>query len=418
MSCCSHKDRTVKLCYVTAIPETQFRFLDGQNAFMKAHGFQLHSICSQGDFLHELETRDGVSTYPVSISRKISPVSDFVSLLRLVSQLRSIKPDILHVSTPKAALLAALAGKFAQVRSIIYYARGSATENERGFKRLLYRLLERLTVKLSDKTICVSPSLLPFMRSEGILNREEGIVAAQGMSNGINIEVFDPTRLFSESVYSPQVLQWKIEGRPIIGFVGRLAVDKGIGELETAWRSLKMSHPDARLLLVGGWDTSAPVSEDVKRRLEQDDHVCLTGVVTDVVPWLKEIDILAFPTHGTEGFPNAVAEAAAMEVPVVGSQVIGVVDAIVHETTGLIIPKQDSVSLTTAISEYLDNPEKRRSHGTNARQRIVEKFQRNCIWNGLLDIYKDVLKERGASGLANQLSEPVDDTNRKSQRAA
>jgi glycosyltransferase involved in cell wall biosynthesis len=418
MSCHTRQGGAVNLCYVTAIPETQFRFLDGQNAFMKRHGFHIQSICSPGRFLQELEMRDGVSTYPVAISRKISPLLDLVSLFRMVLLFRSIKPDILHVSTPKASLLGALAGRLACVPLIIYYVRGSVTENERGVVRALYRWLEWLTARLSDRTVCVSPSLLQFMRNEGIVDSTEGTVVADGMSNGIDIDLFSPSRVFDDSIYCQQVLQWKNEGCDIVGFVGRLAVDKGINDLEIAWRNLKTLHPQVRLLLVGEWDMVAPVPSDVRKRLEQDEHVFITGVVNDVVPWLKVVDILAFPTHGTEGFPNAIAEAAAMEIPVVGSDAIGVVDAISDGITGAIIPKKDPDSLATFIGEYINNSDKRKCHGINARLRVVEKFQKSRIWNSLLHLYKEFLEEQELSALADSLNHTDDDKENICQRVA
>lgn len=403
---------------MTAVPETQYRFLAGQNEYMKRHGICIHSICSPGKYLLKIEQRDGAHVYPVSISRKISPILDFISLVRLVFLLRSIRPDILHVSTPKASLIGAVAGKLARVPSIIYYVRGSATENERGLKRMIYRCFEWLTAKLSDQTVCVSPSLLKFMRSEGIVRESEGTVAADGMSNGIDIDVFNPTRVYKQSCYCQQIIQWLDEDCEIIGFVGRLASDKGIGELEQSWQSLKKDYPNLRLLLVGEWDKIASVDRDVISRLKQDEHVCLPGVVADVVPWLKVIDVLAFPTHGTEGFPNAVAEAAAMEIPVVGSDVIGVVDAIVDGETGVIIPKNDSRALTDAIAGYLDDPMKRKADGARARLRVIEKFQRIRIWKSLLRIYQEALCDQGLGELAGQLDDGADDNKSQSQRAA
>ena len=183
-------NRPVKLAYVTTLPVSQWGFLQGQNRYLADNGFEIHAIASPGKFLDKLAERDGSTVHAVPISRTISPLQDLVTLARLVVVLRRIRPDLLHVSTPKAALLGAIAGWVARVPIRVFCFRGSITEPASGWRRRLFRRLEWLTARLCTQTICVSKSLRDFARSESIIGPAEGMVAAHGMSNGINAARF------------------------------------------------------------------------------------------------------------------------------------------------------------------------------------------------------------------------------------
>lgn len=380
-----------RIVFITAIARTQLSFLRGQNPFVARAGFQMHAIASPDESLHELHRRDGVQIHPVKISRKIAPLSDIISVIRLVRVLRRVQPTILHVSTPKAALLGAVAGLFALVPIRLYLVRGLATENARGVRRLAYRCLERLTSRLCHRTLFVSRSLESFARSEGIVSERSSYgVLANGMSNGINVDRFQP----GPSRFGPPESDVR-EGQPVIGFVGRLAKDKGIEELAGAWSRLRDEFPDARLLLVGDWESEDPVSNDIRRQLEQDPRVEITGFVDDVVPYYRRMSLFAFPSHGTEGFPNAPMEAAAMALAVVATRVVGCVDAVVDGITGTLVSPRDAAMLTDAIRQYLARPAVRRSHGAAGRIRVLREFRQERIWQAACDEYVQLLESRG-----------------------
>lgn len=376
--------RPVRLAYVTTLPITQFLFLRGQNEYMAAHGFELHAICSPGSLLERLAERDGVRTHPVPISRRIAPRDDLATVTRLYRVFRRIRPDIVHVSTPKAALLGALAARAAGVPVRIYFVRGTATEGARGRARAMFRSLESLTARLCTAVICVAPSLLRFMREEGILAPGQGMVPASGMSNGVDAARFAP----ADEARDPHA-------PPVIGFLGRLAKDKGIEELAAAWAMLRDRFPQARLLIVGPWEVEDPVSPECRAALEADPRVELAGKTEDVVPYFARMSIFTYPSHGTEGFPNGPMEAAASGLPVIATQVVGCLDAVVHGETGALIPPQDAQALAEALAAYLEDPALARAHGRAGRDRVRTEFRRERIWASLLGEYRRLLAEAG-----------------------
>ena len=370
--------RPLRLACISTVPITQFYRLDGQSAYLTSHGIEVHVIASPGTYLDRIAERDQVPVHPVEISRPVAPVSDLMTLLKLVRTLRTIQPDIVNVSTPKAALLGAIAARIARVPHTVFLVRGLVTETASGPMRRLYRAAERLTARLSDTVICVSPSLLEFARRESIVDRDPGLVIASGMSNGVDADRFREAHDVGR------------QEAPVVGFVGRLAADKGIEDLAGAWPAIRSSHPDARLLLVGNWEDTGSVSSQTRESIENDPSVKVTGFVEDVVQFYEQMSVFVFPTHGSEGFPNAPMEAAASSLPVVATETVGCVDAVVEGTTGTLVPRGSPDRLAEAVIGYLNDPDLRLEQGRAGRVRVETEFRQELIWEGIADVYQEI----------------------------
>ena len=80
------------------------------------------------------------------------------------------------------------------------------------------------------------------------------------------------------------------------------------------------------------------------------------GDQEDTVPWFQAIDTFVLPSYANEGIPQALLQAMACGLPVIGSRVGGIPEIIVENETGLIIPPKDITALASAIERLLDNP--------------------------------------------------------------
>ncbi|HWF86445.1 MAG TPA: glycosyltransferase family 4 protein [Vicinamibacterales bacterium] len=383
---------------MTTVPITQWGFLRGQNDFLADKGFEIHAISSPGAYLEALADRDKVATHPVPIARTISPLQDLASVWKLFRVLRKLRPAIAHVSTPKGALLGAVAAYAARVPVRIYCLRGSITEPASGLRRMIFRSVERFTARLCHQTICVSESLLDFARTESILPKRAGMVAAKGMSNGIDVDRFDAGSVDPAGMRAlPESLQRVAQDRStiVIGYVGRLARDKGIENLWQAWTTLREAYANAHLILAGSWEEEAKVSPECRRALESDARVHIVGHVEDIVPYYRLMSFCVFPSFGSEGFPNAPMEAAAMRLPVIATRVVGSVDAVDDGVTGMLVPPRDTSALLETMRTYLGDPDLRRRHGDAGCVRVRRDFRQEAVWEALHQEYVRLLRERG-----------------------
>ena len=132
---------------------------------------------------------------------------------------------------------------------------------------------------------------------------------------------------------------------PTLGLLGRMIADKGILELV---EELARSPSCWGRLIVVGDEQDAQYAATVRARISAlglGDRVTLRGYVSDIGPFLDEIDVLVVPSIGTEGQPTVIVEALARAVPVIVRRPIWSSDF-----EGLsVLPYSDHLELAEAI---------------------------------------------------------------------
>jgi len=122
------------------------------------------------------------------------------------------------------------------------------------------------------------------------------------------------------------------------------------------------------------------------RALESDPRVVVTGWTDDPRPCYAAMDVLVLPS-AREGLPVSLLEGASMRLPIVGTRVTGIVDAVTDGETGTLVPAGDVDALREAISRYLGDPSLRRQHGDAGRERALRLFQRDRICEAFYQEY-------------------------------
>ncbi len=371
-------------------------FFRGQLAFMRNNGFQVAMCSSPGEELNEISAKEGVEAFEVSMEREIRPLQDLVSLWRLYRLMRAYRPTIVNAGTPKAGLLGMLAAQMARVPVRVYLLRGLRIETAAGFKRLVLWIAERLASVCANKVVCVSESLKAAFVSQSLARADKTLVLAAGSSNGVNTERF---HVDQDAIKKARLLRGELgipADAPVIGFMGRLTRDKGIIDLVRAYQIVLRKFPRAWLLLLGDLEHGDALPQETVGWLRSHSQVAMIPSVADPTPYYAMTHILAFPSH-REGCPNVPLEAAAMELPVVGFQVTGVVDAVQNGVTGTLTSPGDVESFAAALVRYLDDPPLRSKHGMAGRRRILKLFRQETLWRHWADLYGRLLDENGLS---------------------
>lgn len=388
----------IRLVHVTTVPISLI-FLRGQIEFMRERGFAISAISSPGRGLELLDESERLEVYTVEMPRRITPFQDLKAILRLRRLIRQIDPHIVHSHTPKGGLLGTLSATLAGAPVRIYHMRGLPVETATGLKRFLLSLAEKVSCRLADQVISVSPSLQDVAVHRLKLCPPGKIkVLARGSGNGVDANgKFNPGRVGEDARREVRARHGIPPDATVIGFVGRVTKEKGIVELADAFRRLADEFPGLHLLLVGPFEDQDPVPDDVKAYLETDPRIHLTGMVTDSPPHYAAMDVAVLPTY-REGFPNTLLEAAAMGLPVVATRVTGCVDVVVDGVTGSLVAVRDAEALAAGLRRYVTDPALREAHGRAAREHVLANFLPDAIRQALYHEYLRLLRVKGIAG--------------------
>jgi len=178
--------------------------------------------------------------------------------------------------------------------------------------------------------------------------------------------------------------------------VGRLEPVKGVRELLAAMPAVLSGHPKAKLLMVGRGSLEGFVRE--RARSLPSGKVIL---VTDFLDGLSKrnhyalADLCVFPSL-YEPFGIVGLEAAAMgRAAVVGAAGTSGLREIVESPaaprpTGVHVNARDSADIAWGINLALEDEERLRAWGENARQRALTQFSWRRAAEKTLEIYKRV----------------------------
>lgn len=171
--------------------------------------------------------------------------------------------------------------------------------------------------------------------------------------------------------------------------LGRLCVEKGIGELLSVMPALKEKFPGCRLYLAGVWE------DDKLKKLakELDDCVTYLGWITgeEKKKYLEECDIFVLPSY-FEGQPVSVLEAMSYACVVTASDVGGIPSMITNGETGILVQPKDKAGLQAGLAKALSEPELCERMGTAAKQKVEKEFSMKANMDRLLQIYERLIR--------------------------
>lgn len=391
-----------KLVRVTTIAASLDKLLEHQLAFMQQY-FEVVAVASDDPVLQRVGAKEGVRTKGINLTRKITPLQDLKSLWRMYRFFRSEKPEVVHTHTPKAGTVGMLAAWLARVPIRLHTIAGLPLLEATGKKRTLLNWVERMTCFFATRVYPNSFGLKEIMERERLCPPKKMAVIGKGSSNGIN------TGYFSMEHFPAQTQQ-QLRERLGIGeafvfvFVGRLVKDKGINELVAAFKQVSHRQAQVRLLLVGNYEQELdPLLPETLQDIEKHPGIVAVGFQQDVRPYLAIADALVFPSY-REGFPNVVMQACAMGLPAIVSDINGCNEIVQEGYNGLIVPVKSSSALEDAMLQLLENNGLYLHLQSNCRSSIVKHYQREVVWQALLQEYRRLMHNADGGAPAGGIS--------------
>jgi glycosyltransferase involved in cell wall biosynthesis len=301
------------------------------------------------------------------------------TLRRLAAEVREFQPDILHAHDYKTNLLAVLLGRWFGVRVM-------TTLHGYGFgdgRLAAYYRLDRWTLRAMDHVVAVSEALLEKVIDWGVPARRRSLVF-----NGINPEQFCRRRSVRQA---REQLGWHPD-RLVVGAVGRLTAVKGFDLLIQAADLLLRKGLDLELVIVGDGE-ERPRLQELIDRLGRADRLRLLGHQSEVQGILEALDVFALSSQ-SEGLPNALLEALALEVPAAATRVGAVPRVITHADNGLLLEPGSLAALAEGLARLLNDADLRRRLGRAGRAAVEGRFSFAARMEKIRAIYDGILAHK------------------------
>ncbi|MDT0294058.1 glycosyltransferase family 4 protein [Mesonia ostreae] len=384
-----------KIIRITTVPISMNKILEGQMAYINNY-YDLVGVSQyvEKDFT-EIKEREGIKMIAVPFRRTISPFQDIISLLKLIWLFKKEKPDIVHTHTPKAGLLGMIAAKITKVPVRLHTVGGMPLMGVKGTKLKILENTEKLTYRYAHRIFPNSFGLKDFIVQSKFTNEKKIKVLGNGSSNGVDTNFFKNDYAGAEE--ETRILKQQLGIRTsdfVFVFLGRLAKDKGLIELVSAFNRLSKKDSNLKLLLVGPLEQeNSSLPEDTLSVIKNTEAIIYPGRTDNVRGFLRLADVFVFPSY-REGFPNALLQAGAMSLPLIATNINGCNEIIENNKTGFLIPSKDEESLCEKMRFLYENSETRIRFGIEIRNNIEKKFKQSIIWDALLKEYNFLLKNK------------------------
>jgi glycosyltransferase involved in cell wall biosynthesis len=318
--------------------------------------------------------------------RHISPLDDLIAFCQVYRHIRNGRFDLVHTHTSKAGIIGRFAAKAAGVRRIVHTPHGHIFYGY--FPAALTRafvLLEWAAMNVTDIQIT-----LTAMEKNDYVKR--GIAPAAKMvpiHSGIEPGPLQAPRAGRDEVRRSLGLE---SSDFVAGTVARLDPVKNHRLIIDAAPQVVRRIPRIRFVFVGDGELLEGHRERV-RGLGLERHFVFTGWRTDVSELLYAFDIFIMCSKN-EGQGRAFIEAQAAGVPVIGSRVGGIPEAIDEGRTGFLVGPDDPGGLAEKITALYEMRDRHEETARACRQWVFPRFSAKTMTEKIDSLYLDLLRRK------------------------
>jgi glycogen synthase len=250
------------------------------------------------------------------------------------------------------------------------------------FDHQFLALIERITLLTADVVTSPSSDLGDYVSSSVGFNADE-MVVIRGL---IDTNRFCPegTKALTDDSHLKVI------------FVGRLEERKGVYQLVKAIPEVVKKSPAVKFYFIGNDTKTArgkkSVLAELKKELERNgctEHVVFTGPVphASMPEYFRSADIFVLPSL-YDNAPLTCLEAISSGTALIGTSAGGMKEYVVNGESGTIVPPSDVPALVNALIDLLNDDEKRKSYGVEARKRALELYDRKITAGKTVELYQ------------------------------
>ena len=343
-------------------------------------GFEVHvatRVSEHGDRIRA----ERFQLHPLGWRRRgFSIFGEIGTLVALWRLYRTLRPRIIHHIAIKPVLFGSIVARLARCQSVINSINGlglafTSQGTVANLRRALLRLLFYFGAdRAANLMIMQNDDDRQTLHDRGFVSRSRTCIIR---GSGIDTEEYQPL---------PEP-----EGTPTIATVTRMLSIKGVADVVQASRILLSRGLSHRLLLVGSSDPGNPSSIPSKtlESWASEPNIEFRGFVTDVRTIWRDSHIAVLASHGGEGLPKSLLEAAACGRPLIATDVPGCREIVRRDVTGILVRPRDPEMLADAMQQLINDRAMRIRFGNASRHVSASEFADNVVVASLMSVYRD-----------------------------
>ena len=346
-------------------------------------GYEVHvatTVTGNSDLLEN----SGMTVHPLAMHRSRSSVAVvFTEFLEILSLLRKVTPDIVHLVTIKPVLLGGIAARVTGVPAVVSAVSGL------GFVFVTSGVIARLR----RKVISLLYHLAFWHPNQKVIFQN---LDDQSQLSKLAALSTDRSALIHGSGVDLSIYKMKLlpKGMPTVLLAARLLGDKGVREFVRAAELVNKMERHARFVLVGKVDPLNPASikQSELDSWKEKGIVECWGHRDDMHHVLSSAAVVVLPSYYGEGLPKVLIEAAACGRAVITTDHPGCRDAIEDGVTGLLVPVRNAESIASAVLVLLGDPQRCKEMGRAGRKRAEEMFDVKQVVAEHIEIYEQLYR--------------------------
>ena len=340
-----------KILFICAASKMVLHFRTDLIKKYQSEGYGVSVVTFDSQYGEEIKGL-GVDFYCIgSSNRSLNPFEILSLKKKYVSIIKEVKPDVVFTFMLKPNIFGAAAAKKVGVKKIFSMVEGAGDAFT--YNTLKWRIVRSVVVLMYKKAFKI-PNKVFFLNCDDVnefvrrkMISKERCELVKGIGVNLDEFVFETISNYDSFL-----------------MVARLNVAKGVIEYCNAARIVKKSYPDATFGLLGAEGNLT--TEDIKEFID-DGSIIYHGVTDDVRPYLRECGVCVLPSY-REGFSVSIMEAEASGKPVITSDAAGCKDAVRDGYNGFLVPVKDVETLAERMVYFLNNPDKVKEMGKQARE--------------------------------------------------
>ncbi|MCR4661256.1 MAG: glycosyltransferase family 4 protein [Clostridia bacterium] len=336
-------------------------------------------VCRTKNYIEKLK-EDDVILHNINFARSPLKLNNFKAYKELKKIINDEKFDLIHCHTPAASMITRLAAKKARKNGsvVMYTCHGFHFHNKSPKKNwLIYYPIEKFLSKYCDYLVTINHE--DFERAKTFHCKNVRYIPGVGVDvNRISNTVIDKVK-YKKSIGVPPDKLLILSIGEMIDRKNHQIIIKALG---------KLNDSNLYYAICG----KGPLNDylfSLAKKYGIQDRVIFLGFRNDIPELCNAADISAFPSK-IEGLGLAGIEAMAAGVPLVSSNVHGILDYVIDGKTGFACSPNDVNAFAAAIKKLSSDEKLRKSMEINCREQ-VKKFDISNALNEMWSIYKEIL---------------------------